>query len=78
MKDNKLEKDNWIKNGKENLEENENRDNETVCGNDENQNLTQNNEIIKKILEALHGQNYNNNSINTCEERLSDPRKKGK
>ena len=40
----------------------------------ENEEPSQNNEIIKKILEALNGQN----NVNNNEERLSDPRKKGK
>ena len=74
-----IQKDNYSKeledkNEKENLEEKELINGNINHENDENVAPGQNNEIIKKILEALNGQN----NINSNEERLSDPRKKGK
>lgn len=74
-----IQKDNYGKelegkNEKENLEEKELINGDINHENDENVAPGQNNEIIKKILEALNGQN----NINSNEERLSDPRKKGK
>lgn len=71
---NNVEKESDDNHEKENLEEKGQGNREINQENNENIDPSQNTEIIKKILEALNGQNI----INNNEERLCDPRKKGK
>ena len=72
--ENKIGNDEEGKNQKENEEKVEKKFKESGERNSDNEGVDQKDEIIKKILEAINGQNNNINNSN--EGKLTDPRKK--